>query len=395
MQSFRSLIRRLTWLVCFSLALPLIGGAQTSTPADTNAAATKPTPSGQAPDEVMKKLADLVHAGKYAEAQRLAAGLLQAYPDDQRLIKAKALLDKSLASSKAGDPAASSDPPESIVVSARPTVSTNAVQLTGMDKVDYDALIELARQAQQNTDLDQQKTFLKQFMNQSSPFLQKYPNEMLLWQLRAATAISLDDSIAGYEAGQKLLATGVTDSTDANLRRLLAQLKNKGWLEKEAGQHRYILMNFIDDGAATDQSPNAYEVTFMLAMLRTNLDHDLAALLLPRFPRSDILTIPDPHADPVLKVTITIHSAGWHWHIGWSPSCSVDSQFAISVSFPKGLSVDRTFKLAIIKRKPDQAEHDYDDTTLISGWIGQELIGHLRDLLDEDVVRTSLATPAP
>ena len=235
-------------LLLASIVLPPLH-AQTaaSAPAEANATATKTAPVGQAPDEVMKKVSDLVRAGKYAEAQQLTAGLLLAYPGDQRLIKAKALLDKSLASSKAGDPAASSDPPESIVVSARPTVSTNAVQLTGMDKVDYDALIELARQAQQITDLEQQRTFLKQFMNQSSPFLQKYPNEMLLWQLRAASAMSLDDAIAEDEAGQKLLATGVTDGTDANLRRLLAQLKNKGWLEKEAGKHRNILVTYYSE----------------------------------------------------------------------------------------------------------------------------------------------------
>src|SRR5258708_11447105 len=98
-----------------------------------------------------------------------------------------------------------------------------------MDKVDYNALIELARQAQQTTDLEQQTTLLKQFMKDSDSFLQQHPNEMLLWQLRAASAISLNDPIAGYVAGQKLLATGAADSNEPNLQRLLAQLKNQGW----------------------------------------------------------------------------------------------------------------------------------------------------------------------
>src|SRR5271154_6087087 len=70
---------------------------------ETGAAAAIPSPAGQAPDDVMKKLSELVHAGKYAEAQQLTSGLLLAYPDDQRLIKAKTLLDKSLASSKPED----------------------------------------------------------------------------------------------------------------------------------------------------------------------------------------------------------------------------------------------------------------------------------------------------
>src|SRR5579863_9372503 len=71
---------------------------QTPSPAQpqaTDATASAAPSSSQAPEEVMKRLADLVHSGKYPEAQQLAAGLLMAYPDDQRLIKIKALLDKS------------------------------------------------------------------------------------------------------------------------------------------------------------------------------------------------------------------------------------------------------------------------------------------------------------
>src|ERR1700732_1583167 len=81
-----------------------------STSADTRPSAASPSTPGPAPDEVMKKLSDLVHAGKYAEAQQLTTGLLLAYPGDQRLIKAKALLDKSLASPKPSDPVAGGNP---------------------------------------------------------------------------------------------------------------------------------------------------------------------------------------------------------------------------------------------------------------------------------------------
>jgi hypothetical protein len=67
------------------------GGA----PADTNPAVNA-TETGQAPNDVMKKLSELVRAGKYTEAQQLTAALLLAFPDDHRLIKAKELLDKAL-----------------------------------------------------------------------------------------------------------------------------------------------------------------------------------------------------------------------------------------------------------------------------------------------------------
>jgi len=212
---------------------PLHAQADGSTSGDTRPSTAKPTPTGQAPDDVMKKLSDLVHAGKYAEAQQLTAGLLLAYPEDQRLIKAKVMLDKLFVPASAAQTTPNNNPPASSGSSAQLAMNTNAKQFTGMEKVDYDALIELARQAQQSTDLGQQKTLLKQFMDQSSLFVHEHPNELLLWQLRAAAAISLNDPVAGYEAGRRLLLTGVADGTDPNLRRLLAQLRNKGWLDQQ------------------------------------------------------------------------------------------------------------------------------------------------------------------
>jgi hypothetical protein len=214
-------------LICVA---PLHAQTPGNAPADTN-----PTAAIPAPDDAVKKLSELVRAGKYSAAQQLTAALLLAYPDDQRLIKAEALLDKALASSKATDPGASSNLPASDVVPVPPAMGTTAKQLTGMEKVDYNALIILARQAQQDTDLKQQKQSLQQFMDQSGSFLQKHPDQMLLWQLRAASAIILNDPMAGYEAGQKLMAAGAVDSNDANLQQLLVQLRNKDWLdEKEA-----------------------------------------------------------------------------------------------------------------------------------------------------------------
>jgi hypothetical protein len=215
------------------LTFPLLDAqTPTTTLPDTNATAPKATPAGQAPDDVMKKLSDVVHAGKYAEAQQTVAALLILYPDDQRLIKAKTLLDKSLASAGSASPTRGSFPPSNGAANVPAATDTTATQLTGIDKVEYNALIELARQARQDTDLEQQKASLKQFMKDSDLFLQKYPNEILLWQLRAISAISLNDIVAGYDAGQKLLAMGATDSSDPANLAILVQLKNKGWLDK-------------------------------------------------------------------------------------------------------------------------------------------------------------------
>jgi hypothetical protein len=224
------------WLLALMVSAPLHAQTARNPQAATDPAVPSTKPAGQAPDEVMKKLSDVVHAGKYEEAQQLTSGLLVAYPTDQRLIKAKALLDKSLANAAATTTTPGSNPAVTNETSTQLAANEKGGLLTGMDKVDYNALIELARQAQQNTDLEQQKASLKQFMDESSPFLQKHPTEILLWQLRAASAISLDDPMAGYEAGQKLLAMGAADSNDSNLQRLLAQLKNKGWMDRATAE---------------------------------------------------------------------------------------------------------------------------------------------------------------
>jgi hypothetical protein len=177
-----------------------------------------------------QKITDLVHAGKYSEAQQLTTGLLIAFPNDQRLIKAKALIEKLLLSGDTSDQAA-------IGISPAPlTPTTNAIPLAGMDKIDYNGLMELARQAQQTTDPDDQARLLQQFMDQSHPFLQKHPDQILLWQIRAASAISLNEPMEGFEAGQSLIAAGAADSSDTVLQRLLGQLRNKGWLDKQGAE---------------------------------------------------------------------------------------------------------------------------------------------------------------
>jgi formylglycine-generating enzyme required for sulfatase activity len=234
-------------VIGFAAAFPSL--AQGTHPAaETNAAAANPAPADQAPDDVMQKLSGLVHAGRYAVAQKLTEGLILAYPDDQRLIKAKALLDKAVASAKPAEAT-----PSSV---ARPAVAAPSAQLTGMDKVEYNTLLELAREAHQTTDLAQQKTLLKQFMDDSRAFLQKDPEQMLVWQLRAATALSLDDITAGFEAGQKLLAAGAADSNDPKLQQLLAKLNLKGWLDEQTVKEAIAAFHYTEGKNHTTTLPN-------------------------------------------------------------------------------------------------------------------------------------------
>lgn len=204
-------MKKLLRFFIFEILLALISLSPLRAPADSyellppksSASSTNTSP---APEAAIKNLSELVHAGKFDDAQQSLTALLMLFPKDQRLIKAQAVLDKA---------------------SGRP----DSESFTGTDKTDYDTLIELAKEAQQNLDPDQQNALLKQFMTQSSPFLKKHPDELLLWKIRAAGALSLGDPNAGYDAGQKLLAA---NSNDPNVQQLLAQLKLKGWLDKQA-----------------------------------------------------------------------------------------------------------------------------------------------------------------
>ncbi|MGZ5799416.1 MAG: hypothetical protein ACXWJK_14320 [Burkholderiaceae bacterium] len=221
-------------ILLLSIIFPPVLYAQMATNAPVvkaNTAAAKTAQAGQAPDEVVKKLSNLVHAAKYDEAQQLIRGLLIAYPNDQRLIQAESLVDKLVASAKQGDSASGGSQPTNSI--AQPAVSATPGQLTGMDKVEFNSLIEMAKEAEQNPNLEQQKASLIQFMNESRTFLLKYPDQVILWKFRALISLSLDQPDAGYEAGQKLLDAGAADSNDPTLQQLISQLKIKGWLNKE------------------------------------------------------------------------------------------------------------------------------------------------------------------
>jgi hypothetical protein len=162
------LLPRLTALLFLLLALLPLHAQTAATESASNAAATsKATPSSpsaasQAPDDATKKLTELVHAGKYAEAQQLTAGLLIAYPDDQRLVKAKAMIEKLLSAARSASADSNGGLPTNNAGSAQPAAKASAEPITGMEKVDYNALIVLARQAQQTTDLPEQKKRVEQ-----------------------------------------------------------------------------------------------------------------------------------------------------------------------------------------------------------------------------------------
>jgi hypothetical protein len=395
----------LSGLLALMVSAPLPAQTARNPQTAPNPSTESTTPAGQAPEEVMKKLSDLVHAGKYAEAQHLTSGLLAAYPNDKRLIKAELLLKKSLANTSANATPGSNQPTGN-VTSAQPALNTSVEQLAGMDRVDYNALVELARQAQQTTDLAEQKKLLHQFMDESNTFLRKHPMQMLLWQLRAATAITLNEPIAGFEAGEKLLAIGAADSNDPNLQRLLAQLKNKGWLDKQAAEQAQeqkdkprdisvALTGDASDGGLFRQKGNG----IVVINLRSRIENDLIARLQSRFPHTNVLINTPDAGDPVLRLTINLQDSDVDSKCGWL-SCDVyaNSKLRLSVYSPAGQLAERTFTLQI-KRSVSKGGSAWDmekAAPVLQEWMGQEVLEKFQSVLDEDAVRTSMRqSPTP
>jgi formylglycine-generating enzyme required for sulfatase activity len=211
----------------------------------------------------MARLSNLAYTGHYAAAEQLASGLLAAYPNDQRLVAIKDWLDKLAAGAKPSEispPAVSPTAPPAPAATATAAVQSppnpGSAEYSGLDKVDYDALFALARQARQTDDDAQQKILLIRFMHESDAFLAKHPNQTDLWVLRATFALGLNDIAAGYDAGQKLLAAGAVDSNDQNLLQLMTQLKNKGWLDRQNVEKALQALNYNAGQNHTVSLPN-------------------------------------------------------------------------------------------------------------------------------------------
>jgi hypothetical protein len=357
------------------------------------APAANSTLAGQAPEEVMKRLSALVHARKYTEAEQLTEGLLVAYPGDSRLIKGRALLEKLLLTPDVATTPSAATTTIANNQPVQPAASTIAQPLAGMDKVDFNALIELAKQAQQTADLPEQQQLLEQFMDQSDLFLQKHPEQALLWQLRAASAISLNHPLPGYEAGQRLLAMGAADSDDANLQRLLAQLKNKGWLDHQHAEalyenQRYILVVFL--GEAADRPANA--------ALRGKLSGDMTQLLANLYPARQIrFTTPAPSdPTPLLTLTINIHDTGLSpctysmFKNIWQ--CPAQSKYSVEGTGLQGWEFNNTYTVTGgtsgvgwgTARTPFTADE-------LNAWVSGSVLGVFKKILADDAVRAALA----
>lgn len=71
---------------------------------------------------------------------------------------------------------------------------------------------------------------LREFMTESAEFLSTYSDQTKIWVLRAACAVELDYPSAGWLAGKSLKERGLENSSDENVRKVMAAVGRRGWL---------------------------------------------------------------------------------------------------------------------------------------------------------------------
>jgi formylglycine-generating enzyme required for sulfatase activity len=91
-----------------------------------------------------------------------------------------------------------------------------------------DALLLIPQEADAATSPDDRQALLNEFMEKSAAFAQAHPEQTVLWVLRAAAAIELDDKQSGRAAARRLLTV---TNPDEKTRKVLAMLERKDWLE--------------------------------------------------------------------------------------------------------------------------------------------------------------------
>lgn len=190
---------------------------------------------------------------------------------------------------------------------------------------------------------------------------------------------------------------GAADSNDANLQPLLAQLKIKGWLDKQAAktfyeQQRYILVAFQGEVGGTTPDIDR----------RTMIVNAMTAQLLSQYPSRQIHPTTPAASDPPPILTVTINVQG----TTLSPctygafrniwKCPAQTTIAVSASLPQGWQFDKTYTYA---NGTSGVGWGTPRTPLTEGqinsWISQDVTGLFKEILDADEVHMALGNFNP
>ena len=115
-----------------------------------------------------------------------------------------------------------------------PTSGTDIASLSPAARRQMNVLKLIIEEADQAKLDVERKRLLDEFLTKSDPFVRENKDLLNMWMLRAVAALELNRRAPGREAAQELERLGASQSTDAKLAKVLAQLDRKGWTGDEA-----------------------------------------------------------------------------------------------------------------------------------------------------------------
>jgi protein involved in temperature-dependent protein secretion len=201
------------------------------------------------PAATQKEIEQLVQQNKFTDALAKVDALLKANPADKDLLDLKAQLEKSakLPAPAAGAPA----------------------KMTDEDRLEANTVNRLMVKIRESTDPADRKKMQEQVLEHTAPLVQKYPQELNLWQVRAIAALALDKPRDGWEAGKNLKALGAMSSTDPALSDVMSELNLKGWLKMDEAQIKEAETK-VTEGEATKLLSKLWQGTWKLAKKDTS-----------------------------------------------------------------------------------------------------------------------------
>jgi TonB family protein len=118
---------------------------------------------------------------------------------------------------------------------ARPKAPKSADEiLVGAERRRFDVLGLIMEDADHATDKEERARLLGEYFDTSDLFLREHPDSITVWTARALVTIELNRPIAGWTAGQALIRLGAETMDDLKIRRALAMLDRRGWLDEVA-----------------------------------------------------------------------------------------------------------------------------------------------------------------
>src|SRR5262249_22803760 len=112
-------------------------------------------------------------------------------------------------------------------------VDRTAAYVSDEAKRKFSALMVVAGKADESTLQKDRVRLLREFMAKSADFILEYPEHLGVWAMRAVAAVELDYPGAGWLAGQRLKQLERADSKDEKLKKIMVELKRKGWLGEQ------------------------------------------------------------------------------------------------------------------------------------------------------------------